>query len=78
MRNLKLKGLVAITLSAVLLTGCTAHEDLIINDPRPSVNQEQTFEPVIPNNQNQSEETISNEQTPSTEEFTFFSDAKKE
>ena len=79
MRNLKLKGLVAITLSAVLLTGCTAHEDLIINDPRPNVSQEQTFEPVIPNIQDQpSEETISNEETPSTKEFTFFSDAKKE
>lgn len=78
MRNLKLKGLVAITLSAVLLTGCTAHEDLIINNPRPSVSQEQTFEPVIPNNQSQNEESISNEETPSTEEFTFFSDAKKE
>lgn len=79
MRNLKLKGLVAITLSAVLLTGCTAHEDLIINDPRPNVSQEQTFEPVIPNIQEQpSEETISNEETPSTKEFTFFSDAKKE
>ena len=79
MRNLKLKGLVAITLSAVLLTGCTAHEDLIINNPRPSVNQEQTFEPVIPNIQEQpSEEIISNKETQNTEEFTFFSDAKKE
>ena len=79
MRNLKLKGLVAITLSAVLLTGCTAHEDLIINNPRPNVSQEQTFEPVIPNIQEQpSEETISNKETPSTKEFTFFSDAKQE
>ena len=58
MRNLKLKGLVAITLSAVLFTGCTAHEDLKINDPRPSVSQEQNIELVTQNNQ--TEEQISN------------------
>lgn len=76
MRNLKLKGIVAITLSAVLLTGCTAHEDLIINDSRPSVSQEQNIEQVTPNNKQ--EEQISNQDSQCTEEFTFFSDAKRE
>ena len=75
MRNLKLKGLVlATTLSAVILTGCTAHKDVIINDYKDSVKQEQTFEPVIPSEEQN--EIITEEQ--SNDEFTFFSDAKKE
>lgn len=87
MRNIKLKGLVIVTtLSAVLLTGCTTNEDLIINNPRPSIEQQQTFEPVIPNTQieetnptqSTSQEQISNNQSQSNQEFTFFSDAKKE
>lgn len=81
MRNIKLKGLVIVTtLSAVLLTGCTAHEDLIINNPRPNVEQSQTFEPVIQEEQvtTPSQEETSNQVTQSNQEFTFFSDAKKE
>ncbi len=78
MRKLKLKGIVAITLSAVLLTGCTAHEDLIKNDNRPSISEEQTFNPVITPTEKPTQEQISTEETPSKEEFTFFSDAKKE
>lgn len=81
MRNIKLKGLVIVTtLSAVLLTGCTTHEDLIINDPRPNVEQSQTFEPVIQEEQvtTPSQEETSNQVTQSNQEFTFFSDAKKE
>lgn len=76
MRKLKLKGLVLVTtLSAVILTGCTSHEDKIINDYKPSTEQVQTFEPVIPN----IEEQISNNQEEqSNKEFTFFSDAKQE
>jgi hypothetical protein len=82
MRNIKLKGLVIVTtLSAVLLTGCTTHDDLIINDPRPNVEQ-QTFEPVIPNNQVEESKPIdsleSSQEIQSAQEFTFFSDAKKE
>ena len=81
MRNIKLKGLVIVTtLSAVLFTGCTAHEDLIINNPRPNVEQSQTFEPVIQEEQvtNPTQEQSSNQVTQSNQEFTFFSDAKKE
>lgn len=89
MRNIKLKGLVIVTtLSAVLLTGCTAHEDLIINNPRPNVEQSQTFEPVIPNVQVEESKPVdqtqpsqnqsTNQVTQSNQEFTFFSDAKKE
>lgn len=81
MRNIKLKGLVIVTtLSAVLLTGCTTHEDLIINDPRPNVEQSQTFEPVIQEEQvtTPSQEETSNQVTQSNQAFTFFSDAKKE
>ena len=81
MRSIKLKGLVVVTaLSAVLLTGCTSHEDLIINNPRPNVEQQQTFEPVIPSTkeetQQQEQQTTQHEQ--SNQEFTYFSDAKKE
>lgn len=83
MRNIKLKGLVIVTtLSAVLLTGCTTYDDLIINDPRPNIEQQQTFEPVIPNNQVEESKPIdsleSSQEIQSTQEFTFFSDAKKE
>ena len=83
MRNIKLKGLVIVTtLSAVLLTGCTTHDDLIINDPRPNIEQQQTFEPVIPNKQVEESKPIdsleSSQEIQSTQEFTFFSDAKKE
>ena len=75
MRNLKLKGLVlATTLSAVILTGCTAHKDVIINDYKDNIKQEQNFEPVIPNEEQN--KIITEEQ--SNEEFTFFSDAKQE
>ena len=75
MRNLKLKGLVlATTLSAVILTGCTAHKDVIINDYKDNIKQEQNFEPVIPNEEEN--KIITKEQ--SNEEFTFFSDAKQE
>ena len=83
MRNIKLKGLVIVTtLSAVLLTGCTTYDDLIINDPRPNIEQQQTFEPVIPHNQVEESKPIdsleSSQEIQSTQEFTFFSDAKKE
>ena len=109
MRKLKLKGIVAITLSAVLLTGCTAHEDLIINDNKPNTEQSGTYEPVFPNgyeplrkpgqeqqeedrlvpilpnlnkDENIQEDTTQEDQfqeeIPSQEEFTFFSDAKRE
>lgn len=81
MRNIKLKGLVVVTaLSAVLLTGCTSHEDLIINNPRPNVEQQQTFEPVVPSTKEETKQpeqpTTQHEQ--SNQEFTYFSDAKKE
>lgn len=117
MRKLKLKGLVVVTtLSAVLLTGCTTHEDLIINN-EPSMEQSGSFEPVVPyeqyepirkpgeesdffspilpnvnNNQNNYEDNYEQPsyndngyennydqyETPSNQEFTFFSDAKRE
>lgn len=80
MRNIKLKGLVVIALSAVLLTGCTSHEDLIINNPRPNVEQQQTFEPVIPSTKEETKqpEQPTTQQEQSNQEFTYFSDAKKE
>lgn len=79
MRKLKLKGLVLVTtLSAVVLTGCTSHEDIIINDYKPNTEQVQTFEPVIPNIQEQTSNNVVETEEPSKEEFTFFSDAKQE
>ena len=81
MRNIKLKGLVVVTaLSAVLLTGCTSHEDLIINNPRPNVEQQQTFEPVIPSTKEETQqpEQPTTQPEQSNQEFTYFSDAKKE
>lgn len=108
MRKLNLKGLVVITtLSAVLLTGCTAHEDFIINNNQPSMEQNGSFEPLNPyeeyepirkpeednnrltpilpniNNNNNKEENYpqndyNQEEIPSNQEFTFFSDAKRE
>lgn len=114
MRKLNLKGLVVVTtLSAVLLTGCTTHEDLIINNES-SMEQSGSFEPVNPyeqyepirkpseesdflspilpnvnNNQNNYEGNYEqpsynendyekNYEQPSNQEFTFFSDAKRE
>lgn len=79
MRKLKLKGLVLVTtLSAVILTGCTSHEDIIINDYKPNTEQVQTFEPVTPNVQEQTSNNVVETEEPSKEEFTFFSDAKQE
>lgn len=78
MRKLKLKGLVLVTaVSAVILTGCTSHEDIIINDYKNNTEQHQTFEPVIPNVQEQINSDVETEE-PSKEQFTFFSDAKQE
>ena len=89
MRSLKLKDVVVLTaLSAVILTGCTAHEDLTINDYQEPTTQVQEFKPVTPNLHdvlNQAKEDKTNtEQQPTvnqeynTKEFTFFQDAKQE
>ncbi len=88
MRKLKLKGIVVVTaLSAVLLTGCTTHEDLIINDYQEPTSQVQEFKPVTPNLHdvlNQAKEDKTNTEQPTmkeesnTSEFTFFQDAKQE
>lgn len=79
MRKLKIKGIVAVTALAIMLTGCTPTNQTINNNSNNSSNIQETTEYQEHQIETTTQEIpVAQESTQTKENFTFFEDAKQE